>query len=526
MNKLKIHIFIITIVFTIFSIFLFGKTGNMLIDFSREIYIPYQLLKGEILSKDIFQIYGFWGYFINQLLYKIILSPKILILEAHILSYLTAIGFYLILINYVKKNYALIFTLFFISINIFSNSIFSFVIPYSYAMIWAVFASVYMLYFTLKNKLNIAFLFLGLIFVNRIELFVLFLIWLLIYFLTKKINFIKSLPFLFIFPAINILYLYLNNVTVNDILNNLNLIKIMSNTEAIKYLYGLTGAFFSKIGFIYCLKETLILLIMFFIGYLLFKKNHKIACYAFLAISLFLFNQNGELFCLNSLMLIILTIINIKKLNSKTLLIIGFSLILSSKALFNSSFFGYGNFGYIFVLFSIFLICKKYISTKYLINFLIIFLIIQNIFNFIYFKINPKYKTKTNWVYLTKEFRDIFDKTNEFINNNIPKNQNFIVIPEGQIFNLIHKKPWGFYNSTFTPLDFETFKEENLIKKLKSNKTPYIIFFPRNTSDYGKAPICYNYGVDFCTYVMDNYTRITILDSNNYKVLIFKRNEK
>ena len=108
---------------------------------------------------------------------------------------------------------------------------------------------------------------------------------------------------------------------------------------------------------------------------------------------------------------------------------------------------------------------------------------------------------------------------------NIKKDENFIVIPEGQIFNYIHKKPWEFYNSTFTPLDFETFKDEQLINKLETNKTPYIIFFPRNTIDYGKISICYDYGVDFCTYVMDNYTRIAILE-DNYKVLIFKRNEK
>ena len=99
MNKIKTHIIIISIVFLLFSIFLFGKTGNMLIDFSREIYIPFQMLKGEILQKDIFLIYGFWGYFINELLYKIFPNIKTLLIEAHILSYFIAIGFYLISIN-------------------------------------------------------------------------------------------------------------------------------------------------------------------------------------------------------------------------------------------------------------------------------------------------------------------------------------------------------------------------------------------------------------------------------------------
>ena len=124
-------------------------------------------------------------------------------------------------------------------------------------------------------------------------------------------------------------------------------------------------------------------------------------------------------------------------------------------------------------------------------------------------------------IYLSQNDKKLYEKINQYIEKNIKKDETFIVVPEGQMFNLIHKKPWNFYNSTFTPLDFETFKEENLIKKLKDNKTDYIIFYPRNTKDYGANTICYNYGVDFCTYIMDNYTRTAIFEEG-YKALIFK----
>lgn len=525
MNKIKAHLIIISIIYILFSVFLFGKSGNMLIDFSREVYIPFQMLNGEVLTKDIFQIYGFWGYFINQLLYKINPSPIILLAEAHILAYLIVVGFYLTIINFTKKNYALIFTLFFISINIFSNSIFSFVVPYSYSMIWAVLASIYLMYFTLKKNYSLSFLFLGLILVNRIELFILFLIGYSIYLIHKKINFTKNIPYIFIFPLMNVLYIYLNKITFKDIINNLNLLKTMSEAPSIHYLYKITGVFFSKYFFIKNIEELMIFLLIVIIGYFLYIKKLKISSIGFLFFALFFFNQNGMLFCLGAILLIFLTIINIKKLTDKEILLIGFSLILSSKALFNTSYLGYGNFGYIFILFSCYLICTKFMSEKYLISFIIVLLTTLNIFNIIYYKNNPKLQTNTKGIYLTRDFKGIFDKTNNFIAQNIPKNQNFIVIPEGQIFNLIHQKSWGFYNSTFTPLDFDTFKDENFIQRLKTNKTPYIIFFPRNTLDYGKSPICYNFGVDFCTYVMDNYTRIAIIE-DYYKVLIFKRNEK
>ena len=61
--------------------------------------------------------------------------------------------------------------------------------------------------------------------------------------------------------------------------------------------------------------------------------------------------------------------------------------------------------------------------------------------------------------------------------------------------------------------------------QLKENKTTYIIFYPRNTKEYGAQTICYDYGVNFCTYIMDNYHRTAIID-DVYKVLIFKINEK
>ncbi|MBQ7288046.1 MAG: hypothetical protein IJW73_09830, partial [Candidatus Gastranaerophilales bacterium] len=107
------------------------------------------------------------------------------------------------------------------------------------------------------------------------------------------------------------------------------------------------------------------------------------------------------------------------------------------------------------------------------------------------------------------------------IKENIDKDETLAVIPEGQIFNLIHRKKYDFFNSTFTPLDFETFGEKTIIERLKKKKTDYIIFYPRNTKDYGKETICYDYGVDFCNYVIDNYIKIEPIE-NSKKVAIFK----
>ena len=47
-----ISLSILTIIFLVFSIIFWTKTGNALIDFSRESYIPFQLNNGEKLIKE------------------------------------------------------------------------------------------------------------------------------------------------------------------------------------------------------------------------------------------------------------------------------------------------------------------------------------------------------------------------------------------------------------------------------------------------------------------------------------------
>ena len=130
-------------------------------------------------------------------------------------------------------------------------------------------------------------------------------------------------------------------------------------------------------------------------------------------------------------------------------------------------------------------------------------------------------KTELGNFYLTKQKAELINKTNEYIKKNIKENENFIVIPEGQILNLIHKKPHGFYNSTFTPLDFETFGEKNIINKLKENQTDYVISLQRDASDYGAKTMCYDYAVDFCKYVIDNYTEVKTF-KNSEEMAIFR----
>lgn len=518
------NIIILSIIFLIVSIFLYAKIGNMLIDFSREIYIPFQINNNEKLIKDIFLIYGPFGYIINALFYKISPNINFLLLESHIISYCILILFYLITNYFFNSKVSLTLSVFFIGISIFSNSTFSFVLPYSYSTLWAVFGVYLTLASILYNKNKILFLSLGLILCSKIELFTLTTVIIAIYFFYTKKPFRKNILYISIFPSICLIFFLFNSINYSDIINNLFYISKMAQTNAIAYLYKGLGCFFEINYF----KYNLILCIKFIticsISYLFFKIEKPTISYL-IFILLLKFTDVNYIFNLGLIFAILITIINLKnkQITKEEMILFGFSFILCSKSIFAINSINYANFGYFLVIIYLFLQLQKIFNKKWMINILIIFFIFNLTTNFAYYIKNPKEKIKTKIgnLYISKNESILFKKTNLYIEKHIKNDENFIVVPEGQIFNLIHKKPYKFYNSTFTPLDFETFGENNIIKKLKQNKTDYIIFYPRNTYDYGAQTICYDYGVDFCLYIIDNYNKIDAIEENS-KVLIFK----
>ena len=176
------------------------------------------------------------------------------------------------------------------------------------------------------------------------------------------------------------------------------------------------------------------------------------------------------------------------------------------------------------MLFCLYLFLNKIFDNKWILTVFTTFFIVNIAANLCYIFINPKEKVKTpiGSIWLNKHDAKLFKDVNEYISKNIDKKESILVLPEGQMFNLIHKKEYNYYNSTFTPLDFETFKEETLTKNIENQKPDNIILFPRNTSEYGANTICINYGIDFCRFIMDNYTETQSV-GEYYKAYIYKR---
>jgi len=219
--------------------------------------------------------------------------------------------------------------------------------------------------------------------------------------------------------------------------------------------------------------------------------------------------------------------LNIKKIKKNDIILFFFSFILCSKAIFSIDFSTYSNFGYCLLLFYVFRQLFLLFNKKWVFSYLIILIVALSVKTIADRIEHSKYpiKTPVGTINLYKTDYKLVYKLEEFLNKNLAEKDSIIVVPEGQIINFIHKKPWRFYNSTFTPQDFQTFGDKYFIQKLKENQTDYIIFYPRDTWEYGAQNICYDYAVDFCTYILDNYTQVAKFGDIR-KVLIFKINEK
>ena len=120
-------------------------------DIGREFYIPYRMSQGIVLNRDIINIYGPLGYFINTLLLKIAGSGvNVFLFLGFILSYLSLILIFKINTFFLNKNISFLLTLCFIPSCVFYPSNSNWITPYSYSILWALFGILISIYCLFK----------------------------------------------------------------------------------------------------------------------------------------------------------------------------------------------------------------------------------------------------------------------------------------------------------------------------------------------------------------------------------------
>lgn len=566
-------------------IFLWGKFGDPIIDCGREAYIPYAMaFLDNTLFKDIICIYGPVPYYINAFVLQLLaifgqdfaLNLNTFYSIGAILSFVFLISFYNLLKRFFNAPLASLFCVVILLSCIFSPSISNFIFPYSYAVLYGLVFAVFHLHFLLKfidNKnpgcLYIAAFFLSLCIFSKYDFVPCALvIILLMFFYRKNIDakgFLYVLLSLFLVPATFFAVLLFQKVTLSDIIFNFKMMSNMAHSPSLQYFYSLcTGYFFDfKRTFMFLgqfLGSSLIIVFACILVNFASKIKDRyfsitikalVCLFAAILLAIYFFRY---VFLYIPLILVIFCIIkSVRFLLNMTIVpsdngikiytIILFSILFSLKSLFGLFHELYGVFYLPFVLFAFYLIILSFFKTNKslglqilnTISVMLIMLFAMQNFKIFHFVKNNPVKTPSGVIFTSFSLAESMNLTIDYLKRQNPE-KSLLVLPEGLFFNFVLKKNYPYFNTSFTPLDFDAYGEKYLTEQVLENLPDNILILGRSYSDYGKPFLCKDFGLKFCAKINDKYTftRSFIGKANNsvqnepqlgYQIYLFERKQ-
>ncbi len=556
---------------------LFGRMGVPIVDVGREALVPYRILNGEKIFQDIFCLFTPFAYYFNALMYKIFgVSLNTLYYVGGFLSYFITLGVYLISKEFLNKNLSFLITLYVIAACIYMPTVFNFIFPYSYSLIWAILGLVFSVYFLIKYSKGggekyayLASFFFGLSAASKYEYipYVFILGAVLLYF--KPIGFKKfvyCILYASILPALTFLVMLFQQIPLQSLVYTFEIINNMVHSKTLKYFYtNQVGTYFDMPKVIYAavifLKNIFYLFLSAVVIKALYKIKSKIvrgtalflAWYIFLTFffnpSLFLgldniikvFQNKNQVAYLGFLLLFLL-LYNLPKNigKNKTGEDIPYLILLASAlvaCLKNFFFFNLAYYASCVMPLCIIALCVsllRFLSAKDVDerprNMVIIFILFFFIFNTVKQTIKITWVNKPNLVsgargkiYVSNTFYPGINEIIDFVENQTRAEDKFVIIPEGQIINFLTDRK-AAYVDNYNPHYFESFGEENIIKYFKEFNPEYIALTNREFEEYTNKPICMGYAINFCTFVETNYVPVKLID-DDFQYLIFKRKD-
>lgn len=481
------------------AIFL-GHYSGWMIDFGREVYYPERILSGDVLYKDLFNIYSPLAYQINAILYKIFGAKLSTLFSAGaVCSLLTVSGVYLLANRYMSKFLSFSLGIFTIAVGVTTTSIFNFHFPYSWAILYGLIAFIYSLYF-IKDKLWLSALLAGVCITCKYD----FLLYgFVILFLIFKQKDWKALLSFVSVPILSFGILFIQGLQISDLINSLIIVRNMAKSKTLTYFYQNSGIYFHPKA----LLTDLVLFLKFAIpfGGILFGtwKNKKIITILSFILAVIFFDAK----LMFGFLPILLTILIIASLRGSVsdrgnLIIMQISVLLVSAKVFWVLIMGsYGTY-YI----SLLLIALLSLLPRKFDKVVGIYFILLSIFTiFVNFQAKPA---------------KLPDKIVNYVNTVTKPTDKVVVFPEGMMINFLsNRQSDGFYNSML-PLYVETFGEDKIVEHFSKNKPEMIILNNLNMKDYGFEYICEDYALDFCGFIQENYELVDIID-DGYRYNIF-----
>lgn len=478
-------ILLLILVFCLILPFFYMKQGLFLIDTGREYYVPLQMLDGNVLYKDIFNIYAPLSYQINSVIMSIFGQKLNVLYNVGILnSILIVITLFLISREFIGKSISFLFCLMMMFSLVFTTFLYNSNLTYSFGVVYALSAFLLSLLFLIKyvktEDRKFAYLscfFEGLSIANKYEFIFYSLVIAYVILFVKPIgikNVVKSI-FAFIFvPLLSFTILLFQGLNINDIKDSIHLINNLMNAPILKMFFNKTGGFFN-------------------ISYLipLIINNNFYVMFGFVPIlNLCLFiNQFKEI------------------INDKAKLV----LVLSSIAACAKSFI-YLNINHMGIF--IFPICaltalvlllkysKKY--TVILLNLCIIFFAINDFSSLKY----KNYTISTPKGTITTYKREVLmiAPGMDFILKETKPEDKVVVLPEGCIINYLTDRKGDNYYYNLSPLFYtDVFTEDRVINHFEQNLPEYFIILPIDNIEYGSSFFTVDYAQKFYDLVVNNY---------------------
>jgi len=307
-----------------------------------------------------------------------------------------------------------------------------------------------------------------------------------------------------------------------------SILKKMSKTQTLTYFYHRQGVYFTWAFFKILAKNFLLSFTLFASFLFAFKTKAKITAILSVIITggFIVFTTNQLSFSFLPILVFACILLNWKTLaGNLPLKILAFSATLFSLKIFWGLIIAnYGSFFVSVLLIALFALIKDKLNLneKHLGVYV---LLVGATLAFKNTDLVNKYLINTNrgGIYADKALQMSTDDLIQYINKNTKKSDKIVVFPEGAMVNFLTKRDSDNFFTSLIPLYVETFGEDEIINHFKGTKPDYIVFNNWNTKDYYFKYICEDYAQAFCSFVVQNYSQVKLID-NGFRYLIFKRN--
>ena len=475
--------------------------GTFLIDTGRELYISQQVAQGEVLYKDILNVYGPFAYQFIALLFNLFGQSITVAYNAGVVnSLIIIVTLFLLSREFLNKGLSFLISLLSIFSLVYTTHLFNSNIPYSFGLSYALssllLSVLFLVKFSKTEKQKFAYLssfFAGVSVVNKYEFFLYPLV--LLFAFHKPLNLKQKLSAFVSFllmPIVCFTSLFISGLTILDMKQAINTILTFATSDSMKIFYSTYGNIFGPTAFKKVLQTNIFVSILGFLP----------------------------------LINLVLFLSKVKKLiENKYLFFFCIATILASiKFLLFMNVMHMGAF--IFPLCLImFLVLIQNTKVKEQIKYLIlVFLIVVFASNDIGSADKRNYILQTQKGTI-KTFMQagvpIYD-VQDYILKNTKETDKIMVVPEGAIINFItNRKTDNLYHNLDPLYYLGAFKEEAIINNFTKKPMDYIVIFPIDMTEFGSKYFC-DYATHFCEMINSDYNLVEEMN----EVKIYKRKNK